>query len=76
MRFPNSLTLSRSFYQEARNKLCQFSPAAFGALNFSGIVFSYAENSGKFLLAFRATIVIAGHQLFLLSFEPPFLTPL
>ncbi len=42
---------------------------AFGTLHLPGVVFSYAENGGKLLLAFRATIVIAGHLVSLLFFE-------
>ena len=67
MQFPNSLTLSRSFYQKSRDELFQFSPPAFGALYFSSIMFAYAYNSGKPLFTFRTPIVVAGHQLSLPS---------
>ena len=43
--------------------------AAFGTLYLSSIVFSNAENGGKILLAFRATIVIARHPVSLIDSE-------
>ena len=61
------LTLSGSFYLETRNELFQFFPAAFRTLRLPSIVLSDAEHGSKFLFTFRASVVVAGHPLSLLS---------
>jgi hypothetical protein len=55
------LTFSGSFYLESGNKLFQLFPTAFWAFRLPGIVLADAEDGSKFLVAFRASIVVAGH---------------
>ena len=61
------LTLSGGFYLKTGNELFQFFPATFWASSFPTIVLSYAEACSKFLITFRAAIVVTGHASFLLS---------
>jgi len=61
------LTLSGGFYLESGYKLFQFLPATFWAFRLPGIVLSEAEDKSKFLFTFRASILVAGHPLSLLS---------
>jgi hypothetical protein len=66
------LTLSGGFYLESGNKLFQFFPTTFWAFRLPSIVFSDAEDEGKFLVTFRTSIVVAGHPLSLLSLSNHF----
>jgi hypothetical protein len=66
--FLKGLTLSGSFYLESGNELFQFFSTTFLALSLTSIVFFDAEDESKFLFTFRASIVVAGHPLSLLSF--------
>jgi len=68
LNFLKVLTLSGGFYLKSGNKLFQFLPTTFRAFSLPGIVFSDAEDEGKFLATFRASVVVAGHPLSLLSF--------
>jgi hypothetical protein len=62
-----SLTLSGGFYLESSNELFQFFFTTFWAFGLPTIMLSDAEDGGKFLITFRASIVVAGHPFSLLS---------
>jgi len=65
--FLTLLTLSGSLGLEGGNELFQFFPSTFWTLCLFVIVFFHAEDSCKFLVAFRTMIIVARHSISLLS---------
>ena len=62
-----SLTFSGGFHLESSNELFQFFFTTFWAFGLPTIMLYDAEDGGKFLITFRAPIVVAGHPFSLLS---------
>jgi hypothetical protein len=65
--FLTFLTFSGGFYLESSNELFQFFFTTFWAFGLPTIMLSDAEDGSEFLFTFRASIVVAGHSLSLLS---------
>ena len=61
------LTFSRGLRLEGSDKLFKLLSPTFWALRLPPIMIFYAEGYGKFLLTFRAKILIRGHPFSLLS---------